>query len=254
MWQPHNREQRSVSRPVSQGWGSVSWPRARHERLKYPGRRAWKQHSQTQDTRAGIRIMGREDDACNSLLFHEHPLGWKFLQPVFVGPNRSTNANVEVSAWCIMSCKSFAAKLVISARCDFQRRQCSFYFLTCNHKMDCPLWSWHSLTQRKKEKWWGRKGLWWKDWTQPPAHTLSLPPSLPCPVELIWQRGGSISQFTQAAAAFFFSFLCRAFSFGSPCLRLHPHPPLCSLCARSCLPRVCALQCLRSSACIGVVE
>ncbi len=99
-----------------------------------------------------------------------------------------------------------------------------------------------ALPHTEKEREGGeRKALWWKDWTQPPTRTLSLPPSLPCPVELIWQRGGSISQFTQAAAAFFV--LCLLLR--SPCLCLHPHPPLCSLCARLfahvCVRSVCVI-------------
>lgn len=64
--------------------------------------------------------------------------------------------------------------------------------------------------------------------TEPSPHLHFFPPCLfPCPVELIWQRGGSISQFTQAAAAF--CVLCLLLR--SPCLCFHPHSPLCSLCA-----------------------
>lgn len=95
-------------------------------------------------------------------------------------------------------------KLVISTRFEFQCRQRSFYFLICNHRMDCPLWSWHSLTQRERERKKGRmKGPLMKGLNPAPHSHFSLPPSLPCPVELIWQRGGSISQFTQAACSFF---------------------------------------------------
>lgn len=71
------------------------------------------------------------------------------------------------------------------------------------------------------------KGPLMKGLNPAPHSHISLPPSLPCPVELIWQRGGSISQFTQAACSFFFV-LCLLLC--SPFLCLHPHPPLCSLC------------------------
>lgn len=104
--------------------------------------------------------------------------------------------------------------------------------------------SWHAITEwiahsgvgtpshGERQRREGRKALWWKDWTQPPTRTLSLPPSLPCPVELIWQRGGSISQFTQATAAFF---VCCAFSFAHlACVSTPIH--LSFLCVYACLP------------------
>ena len=79
-----------------------------------------------------------------------------------------------------------------------------------------------------------------------PSPPLVLFPSLvflPCPVELIWQRGGSISQFTQAAAAAFFFFFC------APCLSPPPSTSLFFVCTLVC-PCLCAL-CLCYSACIG---
>lgn len=87
------------------------------------------------------------------------------------------------------------------------------------------------------------KSLWWKDSTQPPLSHFSLPPSFPCPVELIWQRGGSISQFTQAACGSSFFFYSFFFSF-APCL-LHcwpclVSPPPSQSLPLPCLPFLCA--------------
>lgn len=104
-----------------------------------------------------------------------------------------------------------------------------------------------ALPHTEKERDGGKKGPLMKG-LNPAPHSHSSPPSLfpPCPVELIWQRGGSISQFTQAAAFFFFFFLYCAF-FHLPCLCLHPHPPLCSLCvclfAHVCVHSVCYSAC-----------
>lgn len=123
--------------------------------------------------------------------------------------------------------KGFSVIVVIFSVFELQSRQCSIYFLICNHRMDCPLWSWHSLLQRERKKG-GMKGPLMKGLnTAPTPSHFSLPPSLPCPVELIWQRGGSISQFTQAACSFFFFFfLYCAFSIASRACVSTPHPPL----------------------------
>lgn len=68
-----------------------------------------------------------------------------------------------------------------------------------------------------------------------PHSHFSLPSSLPCPVELIWQRGGSISQFTQAACSFF----CAVASFAYfACVSTPIHLSLLCLCA-SLLMFVC---------------
>lgn len=91
----------------------------------------------------------------------------------------------------------------------------------------------HTLREKKRE----RKALWWKDRTQSPTCTPFLPPSFPCPVELIWQRGASISQFTLAAA---FLVLCRlsvALPVSLPPYT-SPHPP--SLCIHLFTVFVCA--------------
>lgn len=103
-----------------------------------------------------------------------------------------------------------------------------------------------ALPHTEKEREGGKKGPLMKGLNPAPHSHSFLPPSLPCPVELIWQRGGSISQFTQAAAFFSF-FFCAVPTPCSPRLCLHPHPPLCSLC--ECL---FAHVCMHGySACIG---
>lgn len=86
----------------------------------------------------------------------------------------------------------------------------------------------------------GEKGPLMKGLNPAPRSHSSPPsfPSLPCGVNLAKRR--QHQPIYTSSSSFFFSFLCRAFSFGSPCLCLHPHPPLCSLCAYACLPRVCA--------------
>lgn len=48
--------------------------------------------------------------------------------------------------------------LLLFARFELQSRQCSFYFLMCNHRADCPLWNWHSLLQ-KERRWGGLGGM-----------------------------------------------------------------------------------------------
>ena len=116
-----------------------------------------------------------------------------------------------------------------------------------------------ALTHTEKEEEGGNKGPLMKALNPapppPPPRSHSSPPSSfpPCPVELIWQRGGSISQFTQAAAAaaasFFFS--CRAF-FCSPCLCLPPPPPSTSLFfVCPCLPMFPCTVCVCYSTCKG---
>lgn len=115
---------------------------------------------------------------------------------------------------------------------------------TCNHRMDWPLWSWHSLTHRKKEKG-ERKALWWKDWTHPP---LALFPSLffllPCGVNLAKRRQHQ-PIYTSSSSFFLF--------WPSPLLSspvfLPPSIPLFFVCRLVC-PCLCGC-CLCSSACIG---
>lgn len=84
----------------------------------------------------------------------------------------------------------FWAQLVISPRYEFQCRQCSFYFLIYNHRIDCPLLSWHSLTQRgKKEK--GGNERPFDEKTEPSPPLAHFPPffsSLPCGVNLAKRR------------------------------------------------------------------
>lgn len=73
---------------------------------------------------------------------------------------------------------------------------------------------------------------------QPSPHSHSFPPLFPpCPAEVIWQRGGgSISQFTQAGAAF-----CTLASLSLVMPDLHPRAPLCSVRVAFYLPvSVCA--------------
>lgn len=108
--------------------------------------------------------------------------------------------------------------------------------------MYCPLWGWHSLKHRNEEG--GKKDSLMKGRTPAPHLYSFLSPSLPCPVELIWQ-GSSNSQFTQAVAAFLVACLL------SPVLPVHP-PPCTSaffVCALVC-QCLCA-QCLCHSASIG---
>lgn len=78
-------------------------------------------------------------------------------------------------------------------------------------------------TERKKKERGGNKRP-FDERTKPSPPLTLLPPSLPCPVELIWQRGGSISQFTQAACSFF----CAV---PSTLLALPVSPPLLPLCS-----------------------
>ena len=74
------------------------------QEIKHPGCTAWKQHTQTQDTGAGIGIMGDEDNAYNSLLFQCSVFALStstgltslhILQPVIVALNLSKIVNVE---------------------------------------------------------------------------------------------------------------------------------------------------------------
>lgn len=153
----------------------------------------------------------------------------------FVTLNLSKIANMKVCDW------SFArlwAKPIISVW--FVISIMDNVAFTCNHRMDWPLWSWHSLTQRKKEKG-ERKAVWWKDWTQPP---LALFPSLffflPCGVNLAKRRQHP-PIYTSSSSSFF----CSGLLLCSPCLYFHPHPPLSSLCvglfAHVCVHVVCVL-------------
>lgn len=94
---------------------------------------------------------------------------------------------------CVVDAKCFArfcAKLVIFIRYEFQCRQWSFYFLICNRRIDCPLLSWHALTQREKESEGGNERP-FDERTEPSPPLAHFPPSfssLPCGVNLAKRR------------------------------------------------------------------
>lgn len=116
--------------------------------------------------------------------------------------------------------------------CDFHHRQCSFYLQSQNGFATLELALPHTETG-------GKKGCLMKGLNPAPTCTFFPPCFFSCPVELIWQRGGSINQFTQAAAAFF----CSGLLLCSPCLYFHPHPPLSSLCV-GLFAHVCVHVCV----------
>lgn len=103
--------------------------------------------------------------------------------------------------------------------------------------MDCPLWvGTPSHTEREKA---GKKGPLMKGQNPAPTCTPFLPPSFPCPVELIWQRGASISQFTLAAAFLVLRRLSVALPVSLPPYT-SPHP---LLCVYTCLQCLCVHSC-----------
>lgn len=161
----------------------------------------------------------------------------KFHSLFIVVLNLNRIVNAIVLWWWIILCKTWSTAYYF-CQVRFEGRQCSFYLLTYNHRMDCPLWSWHSLTQRKKAKG-GMKGALMKGLNPVPTLAPSLPPFLPCPAELIWQRGGgSISQFTQAGAAF-----CAVPSL-SLALLVSPPPYTSLFCVHALVcPRLCLYVC-----------
>lgn len=245
MWQPHKREQRSVSRPLS-GWGSASWPQARHTGLKHPGRRAWKQQIQTQDRAAGIGIMRPEDGAYHSLLFQHAFLflstatglfSIPILLPVFVALNWRNIFNVKVCDWCIMLFKTLGKACYLC--------QVWFPVLTMQHLLldmlspkGLPTLE-LALPHTEKGREGGKKGPLMKG-LNPAPHSHSFPPSfppLPCGVNLAKRR--QQQPIYTSSSSFFLP--CLLF----PCLAF-PHPPLSSLCLRLfghvCVHSVCVIQ------------
>lgn len=232
MWQPHNGEQRSVSRPVSQAWGSASWLRATHDGLKHPGRGAWKQH-------APKNTSTREE-----LELEQCARGWCILFITVPGlcllcVKRSHRVDVSVFATRHLSTMRVNANV-----CDWnvigQSLGGGFWRLDMRSQNGWPTLE-LALPHTEKEREEGKKGPLMKE-LNPAPHSHSFAPSsslLPCGVNLAKRR--QQQPIYTSTGSFFF--LCCAFPFARLAgLSTAPHSiHLSVLCLYVCLPIfVCA--------------